>query len=81
VTVAQAVEAYLADAASRSVEASTLKKLETIFRKQFLAWTRVQGFEYLDELDLVADANVAIPLAQRSLSDAPWALKRNLTAF
>lgn len=57
VTVAQAVDAYLADAVSRSVEASTLNKLETIFRKQFLAWTRVQGFEYLDELDLDALLN------------------------
>ena len=47
VTVAQAVEAYLADAVSRSVETSTLKKLETIFRKQFLAWTRVEGIEYI----------------------------------
>jgi hypothetical protein len=46
VTVAQAVEAYLADAVSRSVETSTLKKLETIFRKQFLVWTRVEGIEY-----------------------------------
>ena len=46
VTVAQAVDAYLADAVSRSVESSTLKKLETIFRKQFLAWTRVEGIEY-----------------------------------
>ena len=52
VTVTQAVEAYLADAVSRSVESSTLKKLETIFRKQFLAWTRVEGIEYLDELEL-----------------------------
>jgi integrase len=52
VTVAQAVDAYLADAVSRSVETSTLKKLETIFRKQFLAWTRVAGIEYLDELEL-----------------------------
>ena len=52
VTVTQAVEAYLADAVSRSVETSTLKKLETIFRKQFLAWTRVEGIEYLDELEL-----------------------------
>jgi integrase len=50
--VAQAVEAYLADAVSRSVETSTLKKLETIFRKQFLVWTRVEGIEYLDELEL-----------------------------
>lgn len=57
VTVSQAVEAYLADAVSRSVEPSTLKKLETIFRKQFLTWTRVQGFEYLDELDLDALLN------------------------
>ena len=57
VTVAQAVEAYLADAVSRSVESSTLKKLETIFRKQFLAWTRVEGIEYLDELDLDALLN------------------------
>ena len=52
VTVAQAVEAYLADAVSRSVETSTLKKLETIFRKQFFVWTRVEGIEYLDELEL-----------------------------
>ena len=52
VTVTQAVEAYLADAVTRSVESSTLKKLETIFRKQFLAWTRVEGIEYLDELEL-----------------------------
>ena len=57
VTVAQAVDAYLADAVSRSVEASTLRKLETIFRKQFLAWTRAQGFEYLNELDLDALLN------------------------
>ena len=53
----QAVDAYLADAVSRSVESSTLKKLETIFRKQFLAWTRVEGIEYLDELDLVTLLN------------------------
>jgi len=52
VTVVQAVEAYLADAVSRSVESSTLKKLETIFRKQFLVWTRAEGLEYLDELEL-----------------------------
>jgi integrase/recombinase XerD len=51
-TVAKAVDAYLADAMSRSVESSTLKKLETIFRKQFLVWTRAQGIEYLDEVDL-----------------------------
>jgi integrase len=57
VTVAKAVDAYLSDAVGRSVESSTLKKLETIFRKQFLVWTRAQGIEYLDELDLDALLN------------------------
>jgi integrase/recombinase XerD len=52
VAVAQAVEAYLADAVSRNVAQSTLDKLETIFRKQFLVWMRVEGIEYLDELEL-----------------------------
>jgi integrase len=52
VTVENAVEAYLADARSRELESSTLSKLETIFRKQLLAWTRVQGFDYLDQIDL-----------------------------
>ncbi len=47
-----AVKAYLADATSRGVAPATLTKLTTIFRKQFLAWTRVEGIEYLDELDL-----------------------------
>jgi hypothetical protein len=61
VTVAQAVEAYLSDAVSRSVETSTLKKLETIFRKQFLVWNPSSGFEYLDELDLDALLNSATP--------------------
>jgi integrase/recombinase XerD len=54
VTVEAAVEAYLADARSRELESSTLSKLETIFRKQLLAWTRVQGLDYLDQIDLDA---------------------------
>ena len=52
VTVEAAVKAYLADATSRGVAPATLTKLTTIFRKQFLAWTRVEGIEYLDELEL-----------------------------
>jgi hypothetical protein len=32
--------------------ASHPTKLTTIFRKQFLAWTRIEGIEYLDELEL-----------------------------
>jgi integrase len=52
VTVENAVEAYLADARSRELESSTLSKLETIFRKQFLVWSRIEGIEYLDLIDL-----------------------------
>jgi len=56
-TVELAVEAYLSDAGSRGVVPATHRKLTTIFRKQFLAWTRVQGIEFLDELDLDALLN------------------------
>jgi len=41
VTVENAVDAYLADARSRELKSSTLSKLETIFRKQFLVWSRI----------------------------------------
>jgi len=57
VTVEAAVKAYLADATSRGVAPATLTKLTTIFRKQFLAWTRIEGIEYLDELELDALLN------------------------
>ena len=53
-TVAAAVEAYLTDARSRELEASTLSKLDTIFRKQLLGWTKAQGIDYLDQIDLDA---------------------------
>ena len=56
-TVQAAVEAYLTDAASRGVAPATQTKLTTIFRKQFLAWTRSTGPEYLDEIDLDALLN------------------------
>jgi integrase len=52
VTIVKAVESYLADARSRELKPATLSKLDTIFRKQFLAWTRVQGLDYLDQIDL-----------------------------
>ena len=52
VTVAKAVEAYLADARSRSSNPPRLKKLETIFRKQFLVWSGIEGIEYLDQIEL-----------------------------
>jgi integrase/recombinase XerD len=57
VTVEMAVEAYLTDATSRGVAPATQTKLTTIFRKQFLSWTRSQGLAYLDEIDLDALLN------------------------
>ena len=57
VTVETAVEAYLTDATSRGVAPATQTKLTTIFRKQFLAWTRSQGLADLDEIDLDALLN------------------------
>ena len=57
VTVENAVDAYLADARSRELESATLSKLETIFRKQFLVWSRIEGIEFLDQIDLDALLN------------------------
>jgi len=54
VTVQKAVDAYMTDARSRGLKSDTIKKLERIFKKQFLPWTRAQGLEYLDEVDLDA---------------------------
>jgi len=52
VTVENAVKTCLTDAHSRELESSTLSKLETIFRKQFLVWSRIEGIESLDQIDL-----------------------------
>jgi integrase/recombinase XerD len=54
VTVEAAVGAYLTDAKSRGLGEDTLRKLETIFRKQFLKWSKIEGFTFIDELDLDA---------------------------
>ncbi len=54
IAVETAVEAYMADARSRELRSSTISKLETTFRKQFLGWTKAKGFDYLDEIDLDA---------------------------
>jgi integrase/recombinase XerD len=50
VTVADAVEGYLADAKSRELASPTLEKLERIFRKQLLSWTSARHLPYLDQL-------------------------------
>ncbi|HEV2133137.1 MAG TPA: tyrosine-type recombinase/integrase [Terracidiphilus sp.] len=66
-----AVEAYLADAKSRGVAAATQNKLTTIFRKQFLGWTRTQGLDFLDEIDLDALLNF-----RNTWGDAPLAKQK-----
>jgi integrase/recombinase XerD len=71
ITVETAVEAYLTDASSRGVAVATLTKLTTIFRKQFLVWTRSQGLEYLDEIDL--DALLSF---RSTWTDAPLARQK-----
>jgi integrase/recombinase XerD len=53
-TVQKAVDAYMTDARSRGLKSDTIKKLERTFEKQFLPWTKAQGLEYLDEVDLDA---------------------------
>lgn len=70
VTIEAAVEAYLRDARTRSLEVSTLSKLSTIFQKQFLSWTKSEGYKFLDEIDLDAlmsfrDTWIDGPLAKR----------------
>jgi integrase/recombinase XerD len=52
VTLEQAVAAYLDDKRSQQLEEATLKKLETIFRKQMLSWCHAAGLYLLAEFDL-----------------------------
>ena len=52
VTIARAVREYLADAKAREFAPDTLYKLEIIFRKQFLAWCKAEGYKLLREFDL-----------------------------
>ena len=44
----------MADARGRELRSSTISKFETTFRRQFLGWTKAQGLDYLDEIDLDA---------------------------
>jgi integrase len=52
--VLKAVDAYMTDARSRGLKSDTIKKLERLFEKQFLPWSKAEGLEYLDEVDLDA---------------------------
>jgi integrase/recombinase XerD len=54
ISIQKAVDEYLADAKARDLAESTLAKLETIFRKQFLGWAKSEGYSLLCELDLRA---------------------------
>ncbi len=52
VTIAKAVELFLADKKSQQLRKATLDKLQTIFRKQLLSWCRQNGVHFLLDLDL-----------------------------
>lgn len=54
VTIARAVQEYLADAKARELAPATLYKLEIMFRKQLLAWCKAEGYKLLREFDLRA---------------------------
>jgi integrase/recombinase XerD len=54
VPLEQAVKEYLADAKARGLAQSTLDKLETIFKKQFLTWAKAEGYALVREMDLRA---------------------------
>jgi integrase len=51
-TIEAAVDSYLADAKARELRRATIYKLEIIFRKQFLTWTKEKGLRFLKEIDL-----------------------------
>jgi integrase/recombinase XerD len=54
VTVQKAVDAYMKNARSRSLQPDTISKLARTFERQFLPWTRTEGLEFIDEVDLNA---------------------------
>jgi len=54
VTIERAVNEYLADAKARELGEATLYKLNIIFRKQLLAWSKAGGYKLLCEFDLRA---------------------------
>ena len=54
VSIEDAVTEYLADAKARDLAEATLYKLDIIFKKQFLAWAKSEGYALLRELDLRA---------------------------
>lgn len=52
VTAEKAIEEYLDDKRQQNCEPSTVYKLESIFRKQFLSFLRDKGLVYLTEITL-----------------------------
>lgn len=50
ITVARAVNSYLADAKARELAPATLGKLQRTFRQQFLAWADAQRLLYIGQI-------------------------------
>jgi integrase/recombinase XerD len=48
--LSDAVEEFLSDAKKRNLAPETCAKLQTMFKKQLLLWTKQNGIGYLDEL-------------------------------
>lgn len=51
VAIEKAIEDYLVDSECRGLETSTLSKLNSIFRRQFLSWCQAEGRVYLNDLN------------------------------
>lgn len=50
ISVSEAIEAYMRDARARGLRSETLRKLKTIFEKQFLSWAKDKGFKYVRQI-------------------------------
>jgi hypothetical protein len=59
VKVADAVDAFMKNAARRNLARATLSKIKTIFQKQLLNWCTTAGIVYLDQLDITLPDRLA----------------------
>ena len=71
VTIDKAVALFLADKKSQGLKPVTLKKLETMFQKQMVAWCRDHGVLFLTEFTLPR-----LQAWRGSWADAPLAAKK-----
>jgi len=75
VTIERAVNEYLADAKARELGEATLYKLNIIFRKQLLAWSKAEGYKLLREFDLRT-----VQAYRATWKDGAWPRRRSKNA-